>query len=131
VKFEVIREIRVYNISAFMKKLILIALITTTFGGAVKAQNKFNAADFKANLGKTGTLCDTVYSLKIVSDSLTLLNMGGAYPHQKYTIAVKGNKVTLDLPNIKRKAVCVTGVFEMFKDQPEVVASRPEQFEVH
>jgi hypothetical protein len=79
-----------------MKKLILIGLITTAFGGAARAQNKFNAADFKANLGKTGTLCDTVYSLKIVSDSLTLLNMGGAYPHQKYTIAVKGNKITLD-----------------------------------
>jgi hypothetical protein len=114
-----------------MKKLILIGLITTAFGGVASAQNKFNAADFKANLGKTGTLCDTVYSLKIVSDSLTLLNMGGAYPHQKYIIAVKGNKITLDLPNIKRKAICATGVFEMFKDQPEVVISRPEQFEIH
>jgi len=114
-----------------MKKLILIALITTAFGGVASAQNKFNAADFKAGLGKTGTLCDTVYSLKIVSDTLTLLNMGGTYPHQKYTIAIKGNKVTLDLPNIKRKAICVTGVFELFKDQPEVVASRPEQLEVH
>jgi hypothetical protein len=114
-----------------MKKLILIALMTTALAGTVKAQNKFNAADFKAGLGKTGTLCDTVYSLKIVSDTLTLLNMGGIYPHQKYTIAIKGNKVTLDLPNIKRKAICVTGVFEMFKDQPEVVASRPEQIQVH
>lgn len=112
-----------------MKKLALIALLTA-LGGAAKAQNKFNAADFKARLGKTGTLCDTVYSLKIVSDTLTLLNMGGTYPHQKYTIAVKGNKITLDLPNIKRKAICVTGVFEMFKDQPEVVISRPEQFDI-
>src|SRR5476651_2600518 len=114
-----------------MKKLILTALMTTAFAGTVKAQNKFNAAGFKAGLGKTGTLCDTVYSLKIVSDTLTLLNMGGIYPHQKYTIAIKGNKVTLDLPNIKRKAICVTGVFEMFKDQPEVVASRPDQVEIH
>ena len=124
--FRNIREISVY-----MKKLILTALMTTAFAGTVKAQNKFNAAGFKAGLGKTGTLCDTVYSLKIVSDTLTLLNMGGIYPHQKYTIAIKGNKVTLDLPNIKRKAICVTGVFEMFKDQPEVVVSRAEQFEVH
>jgi len=111
-----------------MKKLILTAFTALVFAGAASAQNKFDAAGFKANLGKTGTLCDTVYSLKIVSDSLTLLNMGGVYPHQKYTIAVKGNKVTLDLPNIKGKAVCVTGVFELFKDQPEVVVSRPDQF---
>ncbi|WP_184547552.1 hypothetical protein [Mucilaginibacter sp. FT3.2] len=114
-----------------MKKILLLAFALLAFIAGAKAQNKFNANDFKAHLGKTGTLCDTVYSLRIVSDTLTLLNMGGAYPHQKYTIAVKGNKVTLDLPNIKHKAVCVTGVFEMFKDQPEVVASRPDQFEVH
>ncbi|SDE78840.1 hypothetical protein SAMN05216464_109195 [Mucilaginibacter pineti] len=114
-----------------MKKILLSALLLIAFAGAAKAQHAFNAADFKANLGKTGTLCDTVYSLKIVSDTLTLLNMGAAFPHQKYTIAVKGNKTTLDLPHIKGKGICVTGVFEMFKNQPEIVASRPEQFEVH
>ncbi len=114
-----------------MKKLVLVALSVFAFAGAAKAQNKFDAADFKDKLGKTGTLCDTVRSLRIVSDTLTLLNMGGVYPHQKYTIAVKGNKTTLDLPNIKGKAICVTGVFEMFKGQPEVVASRPEQFDIN
>ena len=114
-----------------MKKLILLSFLVIAFAGAASAQNKFNAGDFKANLGKTGTLCDTVYSLKIVSDTLTLLNMGAAYPRQKYTVAVKGNKVTLNLANIKGKALCVTGVFELFKDQPEVVISRPDQFEMH
>lgn len=114
-----------------MKKILTSVLLLLAFAGAAKAQHTFNAADFKNKLGKTGTLCDTVYSLKIVSDTLTLLNMGAAYPHQKYTIAVKGNKITLDLPHIKGKQVCVTGVFELFKEQPEVVASQPEQFEVH
>ncbi|WP_183562145.1 hypothetical protein [Mucilaginibacter sp. SP1R1] len=114
-----------------MKKLLPTALLLFSFAGAANAQHAFNDADFKSKLGKTGTLCDTVYSLKIVSDTLTLLNMGAAYPRQKYTIAVKGNKTTLDLPHIKGKLVCVTGVFEMYKDQPEVVASQPEQFEVH
>jgi hypothetical protein len=113
-----------------MKKLALLTLGIIAFIGTAHAQNKFNAADFKANIGKTGTLCDTVYSLRIVSDTLTLLNMGGAYPHQKYTVAVKGNKITLDLPNIKGKAICTTGVFELFKNQPEVVISRPEQVDV-
>ncbi|MDN3583518.1 hypothetical protein [Mucilaginibacter flavus] len=114
-----------------MKKLFMLAFALVAFATTTKAQNKFDAADFKSKLGKTGTLCDTVKSLRIVSDTLTLLNMGGVYPHQKYTIAIKGNKVTLDLPNIKGKAVCVTGVFEMFKEQPEVVASRAEQIYVH
>ena len=114
-----------------MKKALFLTLLSLAFAGAAMAQHTFNAADFKNNLGKTGTLCDTVYSLKIVSDTLTLLNMGAAYPRQKYTIAVKGNKAALDLPHIKGKQICVTGFFEMFRDQPEVVASQPEQFQVH
>ncbi|WP_295718238.1 hypothetical protein [Mucilaginibacter sp.] len=101
-----------------MKKLILLSFLVVAVAGTARAQNKFNTADFKAKLGKTGTLCDTVYSLKIVSDTLTLLNMGAAYPRQKYTVAVKGNKVTLDLANIKGKAMCVTGVLSFLKINP-------------
>ncbi|HMG08078.1 MAG TPA: hypothetical protein VK609_06175 [Mucilaginibacter sp.] len=118
-----------------MKKVLFLTLLSFAFAGGANAQQQqqkgFTMDDFKSNLGKTGTLCDTVYSLKIVSDTLTLLNMGAAYPRQKYTIAVKGNKTALDLTHIKGKHVCVTVVFEMFRDQPEVVASRPEQFQVH
>ncbi|AYL98539.1 hypothetical protein [Mucilaginibacter celer] len=115
-----------------MKKLLIPALLLGLFAGKASAQSKdFTMADFKNNLGKTGTLCDTVYSLKTVSDTLTLLNMGGIYPHQKYTIAVKGKQIKLDLPNIKGKHVCATGVFEMFKGQPEIVSDKPEQITVN
>ena len=113
-----------------MKKILTSASLLLMFAGAANAQHAFNATEFKNNLGKTGTLCDTVYSMKMVSDTLTLLNLGGAYPHQTYTIAVKG-KTTLDLQHIKGKQVCVTGTFEMFKEQPEVVATQPQQIEVH
>jgi len=116
-----------------MKKILLFSFLSLAFAGIASAQTAakgFTMDDFKNNLGKTGTLCDTVYSMKIVSDTLTLLNMGAAYPRQKYTIAVKGNKITLDLPHIKGKHVCVTGVFEMFKGQAEIVAAQPEQIKV-
>jgi len=102
------------------------------FACKASAQSKgFTIADFKANIGKTGTLCDTVYSYKAVSDTLTLLNLGAAYPRQKYTIAVKGNKIKLDLSTIKGKYVCATGTFEFFKGQPEIVADKPEQITVN
>lgn len=115
-----------------MKKLLLPVLILVVFAGKASAQSKgFTMADFKANIGKTGTLCDTVYSFKAVSDTLTLLNMGAAYPRQKYTVAVKGNKIKLDLSTIKGKHVCATGTFEFFKGQPEIVADKPEQIEVN
>jgi hypothetical protein len=110
-----------------MKKLILSIFVMLIFAGSALAQKSFSATAFAKNLGKTGTLCDTVYSLRIVSDTLTLLNMGGVYPNQKYTVAVKGNKITLDYTSLKGKPLCVTGVFIMYKNKPEIQISEPEQ----
>jgi hypothetical protein len=110
-----------------MKKLILSAFIALAFAGTASAQKAFSSADFAKNLGKTGTLCDTVYSLRVVSDTLTLLNLGGVYPNQKYTVAVKGNKVNLDYTRLKGKPLCVTGVFIIFKNRPEIEVTEPGQ----
>lgn len=109
-----------------MKKLIPIAIIVLLFAGTASAQ-KFTKEGFTKNLGKTGTLCDTVYSLRIVNDTLTLLNFGGAYPNQKYTVAVKGNKISMDWANLKGKPLCVTGVFILFKERPEIEITQPGQ----
>ena len=110
-----------------IKRLIFIALVIIAFEATASAQQKFSAEDFNKKLGKTGTLCDTIYSLKIVSDTLTLLNMGAAYPNQKYTVAVKGNKITLDWANLKGKPLCVTGVFILYKGKPEIEIAEPER----
>ncbi len=110
-----------------MKKILITALILMTFTAAATAQQHFSAEDFKKNLGKTGTLCDTISSLRIFSDTLTLLNMGGAYPNQKYTIAIKGNKITLPWEQLKGKPLCVTGVFEMYKGRPEIEVTDPDR----
>ncbi|GGH08674.1 hypothetical protein [Mucilaginibacter phyllosphaerae] len=112
-----------------MKKLLALCFVMILFAFKVSAQS-FSAQDFNANLGKTKTLCDVVSSVKIFSDTLTLINMGGNYPNQKYTIAVKGNKITLDWANLKGRTMCVTGVFEMHKNRPEIVAAQPGQIEV-
>ncbi len=114
-----------------MKKIIIvfIASLSTTF--ATKAQDtKFSVPEFSKKLGKTATLCDTVYSLKIVNDTLTLLNMGGVYPNQKYTVAVRGNKVNLNWAILKGKPLCVTGVFIMYKERPEIEVTEPDQINV-
>ena len=113
-----------------MKTLLFTALALVLLAGSAAAQQKFSAADFNKNLGKTGTLCDTIYSLHIVSDTLTLLNMGGTYPNQKYTIAIKGNKINLDWTNLKGKPLCVTGVFILFKQRPEIEVTAPEKINV-
>jgi hypothetical protein len=110
-----------------MKKLLFISFFFLAISASALAQNRFSTEDFSKHLGKTGTLCDTVYSLKIFSDTLTLLNMGGVYPNQKYTVAIKGNKITLDWTTLKGKPLCVTGVFEMYKGRPEIEITDPEK----
>lgn len=112
-----------------MKKLTIIALFVASCFSKASAQT-FSADDFKANLGKTKTLCDVVGSVRTFSDTLTLINMGGNYPNQKYTIAVKGKDIKLDWASLKGKTICATGVFELHKDKPEIVATKPEQLEV-
>ncbi|TFF36329.1 hypothetical protein [Mucilaginibacter psychrotolerans] len=109
-----------------MRKILTLLILSVAFAVKASAQT-FNADDFKNNLGKSKTLCDTVYSVKIFSDTLSLINMGGNYPNQKYTIAVKGNKIVMDWANLKGKRLCVTGVFEMHKNRPEIVAAEPNQ----
>ena len=86
-----------------MMKAIITLFILAAFAKTAAAQETFSATEFNKKIGKAGTLCDTVRSLKIVSDTLTLLNMGGVYPNQKYTIAVRGNKITLDWAHLKGK----------------------------
>ncbi len=107
-----------------MKKIIPAILFFIAVAGTASAQ-KFNADEFNKNLGKTGTLCDTIYSLRIFSDTLTLLNMGGIYPNQKYTIAIKGNKINLNWADMKGKPLCITGVFILYKGRPEIEVTEP------
>ncbi len=110
-----------------MKKILLVILVIVTATITVKAQHAFSEVEFKKNLGKTGTLCDTVYSLHIFNDTLTLLNMGRAHPNQKYNITIKGNKINLDWASLKGKPLCVTGVFLLRKNRPEIEISQPDQ----
>ena|ERR1700744_3092019 len=110
-----------------MKKIIPAIALLITLAGTASAQQKFTPEYFKDNLGKTGTLCDTISSLRIFSDTLTLLNMGGVYPNQKYTIAIKGNKINLNWTQLKGKPLCVTGVFEMYKGRPEIEVTEPDR----
>ncbi|MDB4901279.1 MAG: hypothetical protein JWQ63_560 [Mucilaginibacter sp.] len=110
-----------------MKKILLVILVIVTATITVKAQHAFSKVEFKKNLGKTGTLCDTVYSLHIFSDTLTLLNMGRAYPKQKYNVVIKGNKISLDWASLKGKPLCITGVFLLRKNKPVIEISQPDQ----
>jgi hypothetical protein len=86
---------------------------------------------------KTGTqtVCDKVYSTKVIEGSeMTLLNLGGAYPDQKLTIMIRGkdrNKFSV-APDIafQGKQICVTGNVIDYKGKPEIIVTEPSQIVV-
>lgn len=112
-----------------MKKLLFILLIISAFSFKASAQEKFNLNDFAKQVGKKITLCDTVYSFKILSDTVTLLNMGGNFPNQHFTVVVTGREIQLNYDGIKGKHICVTGDASMYKNKPEVLIYHVAQLE--
>jgi DNA/RNA endonuclease YhcR with UshA esterase domain len=62
------------------------------------------------------------------------LNVGGAYPNQKFSVVIKGsNRDKFKEPPEKMfagKTICVTGHITMYKGRPEIVVSDPKQIEV-
>jgi hypothetical protein len=103
--------------------------LSAGLASAAAAQEKFNLNDFVSHVGKKITLCDTVYSFKILSDSVTMLNMGGKYPDQKFTVVVTGKEIQLNTDGIVGKHICVTGDASVYKGRPEVMIYHPNQIE--
>jgi len=110
-----------------MKKTLLIIVVIASLAFKASAQEKFSVQDFKKYVGKKVTLCDTVYSFKLFNDTLTMLNMGGKYPNQRFTVVVTGKDIQLNLDSIKGKHICVTGDLSLYNNKPEVLVYNPDQ----
>lgn len=93
------------------------------------AQEKFSLDHFEKYVGKKVTLCDTVYSFKIFSDTVTMLNMGGKYPNQRFTVVVTGKEIQLNTDGIVGKHICVTGDASLYKGRPEIMIYHTNQIE--
>jgi hypothetical protein len=114
-----------------MKNLLLLPIFIACFTYTAQAQQKPLAPEeYRNHIGKTETLCDTVYGITIYSDTLTILSMGGNIPNQRFTIAIKGNKIQLDWANLKRKHLCITGTIELYKNTIQVTAAQTNQITV-
>ncbi|WP_345949098.1 MULTISPECIES: hypothetical protein [unclassified Mucilaginibacter] len=98
---------------------------------AAKVQVDWSAvvptANVAAQVGKKVAVCDTVYDYRVVSEALTLLNLGGRYPNQRLTVTVKGAGVKINAAAMKGKPACFYGEVTMFKNRPELVVTEPDQ----
>jgi hypothetical protein len=114
-----------------MKQLLTFISLLFLFA-STSAQTKISAKDAPTHIGETVTVCDKVYSTKLIDGSnMTLLNLGGYYPNQLLTVVIKGadRSKFKDAPEsfYKDKNICVTGKIVDYKGKPEIVISGPDE----
>lgn len=115
-----------------MKKLpLLVLLIATAF--YAKSQTMVLTKDVAQYIGKSVSICDSVYSTKAL-DKLTLINLGGAYPKELITIVINkederkfpSEPASMYMGN----NICVTGVVSDFKGKKQILVTDPKQIVV-
>lgn len=115
-----------------MKKLSFLLFIGFA-SVAAKGQTLILAKDVAQYLGKTVTVCDSVYSTKAL-DKLSLINLGGAYPAELVTVVINKEdqtKFTSEPASMYLgNNICVTGVVTEFKGKRQIVVTDPKQIVV-
>ena len=110
----------------FMKQLVislsffLTSLYTT-------AQQKISIEKASEHEGDSVIICSKVYGGKFFLNrepTITLLNVGAAYPNSLLTIVIKGENraAFINKPEefYSNKEICVTGRIKIFKGKPEI-----------
>lgn len=82
-----------------------------------------NTAEVTNYLGKPVSLIDVVYDYKVVNKNLILLNIGGHYPNQILTVAVRD--LQINASDWKDKKIFVSGTPQLFKGKIEIEVSDP------
>lgn len=112
-----------------MKKISLV-LAFIFIGFFAKSQTLVLAKDAGQYIGKTVTICDSVYSTKAL-DKLSLINLGGSFPNELITIVVNKedqSKFTSEPASMfLGNNICVTGVITEFKGKAQIIITDPKQ----
>jgi hypothetical protein len=88
------------------------------------------------HLGEIATVCGVVASANHLSRSArkpTFLNLDRPYPEHLFTVVIWGkDRAAFGRPEatLPGRRICVTGLVELHKGRPEIVASVPEQLEI-
>jgi micrococcal nuclease len=119
-----------------MKKIILFATIIALFALKAAAQTTISAKDAAKHINEKVTVCDKVWSTKLLDGSnMTFLDMGGYHPNQLLTIVIKGENRSKfkgkPENDYKQKKICVTGTIINYKGKPEIVVSDPSQIRLN
>ncbi len=115
--------------SSPMRKLFFFAaFLLTSF--LAKSQTLILAKDASQYIGKTVTVCDSVYGTKALN-KLTLINVGGAYPKELLTVVVNKEDISKfssePASMFLGNKICITGIVSEFKGKFQIVVTEPKQ----
>jgi micrococcal nuclease len=103
--------------------------------GKTSAQKTISAKNAAKYIGETVSVCDKVFSGKLLTASnITLLDLGGYNPNQALTIMIPAadrdkfhGKPEVDYSG---KDVTVMGEIVMYKGKPEIVVTSPKHLKL-
>jgi hypothetical protein len=81
--------------------------------------------DAAKHVGELINLCDTVHAYPATADSLTLFCMGGRYPNQLLTVAVKNRDDIFNVDHDIGDPMCVTGTIALINGKPVLLIKGP------
>lgn len=118
-------------------RLLILALLSLSFLTS-RAQQEVKPEELKDHIGDSVKVKGKISGVRYfesAKNSPTLINVGGAYPNQVYTIVIFGEvrkKLGFD-PEEKKYAgvmAIVTGKVELYKDKPQIVITDPAQLQI-
>ena len=116
--------------------ILLISAFALLFTFKASAQKVIATKDAASHINETVTVCDKVFSTKLISASnMTFLDLGGFHPNQLITIVIKGEDRSKfkNAPDeyYKGKNVCITGTVIDYKGKPEIIVSDSTQIKIN
>ena len=108
-------------------KQLLVSLSFVFISMYATAQQKISIEKASEHVGDSVIVCAKVYGGKFFSNrqpTITLLNVGAAYPNSLLTIVIKeeNRAAFINKPEefYINKEICVTGTIRIFKGKPEI-----------
>jgi opacity protein-like surface antigen len=116
------------------KLLLIMALLVGLFSFAY-AQETISPEDAAKFIGQQKTVCGTVASAHYDAKSkCTLLNLDKPSPNPLFTAYIGGSdRGKFEKPPEELfygKAICVTGMIELYQGRPEIIVKDPSQIKV-
>ena len=99
------------------------AASASSSASAMPAAKTIDIKDAAHHMDEYVTVCSQVYGSKEL-ESMTLVNLGGAYPDQLLTLVLRGAAKDA-YKTLDGRMVCVTGKLVDYKGKPEIIV-RPK-----